>query len=135
MPYHTLENLVEEKFYTIYNEAKQKAKNDFNSNYLAKIENLSHFEKFKYVSQQLELVKQTLETLNPFYSEAPDNYDSLLKIFAARVILLNYDESDDLYTGIYTSFLRNQLFDLYHDFTREIPKYSYQDFINSKFDP
>jgi hypothetical protein len=135
MSYHSLENIVEEKFDTIFNEAKLKAENDFKGNYLAKIENLPLFEKFKFVTQQKERIKEVLETVNPFYSEAPDNYDSLLKIFAARVILLNYDESNDLFTGIYTSFLRNQLFDLYHELTQKIPKYSYEDFINNKFDP
>lgn len=105
MKYNSLENIVEVKFDEIFNNAKQKAETDFNNDYLAKIQNLSHFEKFRFVYEKYEWIEKVLETVNPFYSEAPDNYKSLLKIFAARVVLLNYDESNDLFTGIYTSFL------------------------------
>ncbi len=135
MKYNSLENIVEVKFDEIFNNAKQKAETDFNNDYLAKIQNLSHFEKFRFVYEKYEWIEKVLETVNPFYSEAPDNYKSLLKIFAARVVLLNYDESNDLFTGIYTSFLRNHLLELKLELKKEIPKYTFQDFIDGKYDP
>lgn len=135
MPYHSLENVVEDKFDQVFNEAKQKAETDFNTDYLNNTQSLSHFEKFKFILQKEELVERTLEMVNPFYSEEPDNYDSLLKRFATRVVLLNYDESNDLFTGIYTGFIRKKLFHLKQELIKEIPKYSFQEFIDGKYDP
>ncbi|WP_282036190.1 DUF6617 family protein [Saccharicrinis aurantiacus] len=132
MQYNTIEGVFEEKFYTIFNQATQKAEHDFNVNYLHKIKNKTQFEQFKFVSEKHELLDEKVDDLNPFYTEDYENSDSLLKAFAARSFILRIDESEMLWDSIYYGALKSKLARLLFDVKDKIPPYTYQEFLNGK---
>ncbi|MCU4155237.1 hypothetical protein J1N10_04575 [Carboxylicivirga sp. A043] len=135
MQYSTIEGVVEEKFYSIYNEAADKAERDFKENYLKEIEGKHLLEQYKFLSEKYNWLDEKVDDLNPFYTEGYDNTDALLKTFASRSFILRIDESEILWDSIYFSIIKSKVVDLLSEAKKKIPPYTYQDFLNGKHDP
>ena len=124
-----INNIVKEHFTKIRDAAKQKAEIDFKANVLDKLEGLDHFQKVEFcVKEDERIEKLKEEDPHPYYIKNSDSW--LLSQFAARHFLLNIDETEEFIQSVYLSDYDRLIYKQIEVLEKEIPKITYQDFLN-----
>ena len=130
MAFETIDNLVKEKFYTIYNKAINDAESIFNEKYLPKYQHLPLYDQILFLKTESEILEaQGNDTLNSVYFHNHKSVDLLLKAFSSRTVILNIDETDSLYNCVIAGTLESKLRLLYYNLCKTLPPYSYADFL------
>jgi len=124
-----INNIVKEHFTKIRNAAKQKAVIDFKVNVLDKLEGLDHFDKLEFCIKEDDRIEKLKEQdPHPYYIKNSDSW--LLSQFAARHFLLSIDETEEFVQSVYLSDYDRLIFKEIEALQKEIPKLTYQDFLN-----
>lgn len=134
MALESIDKLVKEKFYTIYNKAKNDAESIFIVKYLPKYQHLPLYDQILFLQTESDLLEvEGDNTLNSVYFHNHRTEEWLLKAFSSRTVILNIDESDSLYNCVVAGTLESKLSQLYYDLSASLPRYSYDDFLAKKY--
>ncbi|MAN58942.1 MAG: hypothetical protein CMC08_03805 [Flavobacteriaceae bacterium] len=128
-----INNILKAHFNGIYEQAKEKAKIDYNLNVLSQIKDLEHFEALKFHLEEQERIKALVEIdEHPYYIKNHSTENWLLTQFASRYFLLDVDESEAFMNSVYLGEYQSLLFTYIHDSEDKIPKYTFDQFLNGK---
>lgn len=128
-----INTILKAQFETIHSEAIQTAEQDFKTNVLNKIENLEHFDEFKFLISKENRIKALIDkNKHPYYVKNHSSKDWLLSQFSSRHFLLNVDEFAELKEAIYLGKINYLIHKRVSDSRKQIPKFTYNDFLSGK---
>jgi hypothetical protein len=128
-----INNILKDQVDTIHADAVKKAKLDFKTKVLDKVENLEHFEESKLLLSEQKRINDLIDKNEyPFYIRNYGSIDWLLNQFSSRYFLLNVDESVQLGEGIYLSQTRDLLYTRITDLKARIPRLTFDEFLSDK---
>ena len=132
----TIDKLVKDNFYRIYNQAIAEAQNHFQKSFLPHLNGKSLFEQISLLKKDMEKDDDNTDNSPAYLYRVNHNTDEwLLKLYSSRTVILNIDEGDELYKGIFNGTLHSLIVDKYHELKKSIPSYSYADFLNGLYNP
>ncbi len=124
-----INNIVKEHFNKMREIANEKANTEFEQNILNKIKGLNHFQTFSICINERKRIKKLLKKdPHPYYINNSDDW--LLNQFANRHFLLNVDETNEFIQSVYLSDYSKLIYRKIEDLEKDIPKYTYNDFLN-----
>jgi hypothetical protein len=126
-----INSVLKSKFKEIHKAATARANQDYKvfESKLAALD--SHFDKFQLLYEETRrLDKLTEDHPHQFYVQNHSSEEWLLDQFAGRCFLLNIDEAGELEDAIYLGAYDYAVSQRYWELKKEIPKYSYKDFLN-----
>jgi hypothetical protein len=128
-----INTILKAQFDTIHSEAVQTAEQDFKTNVLNKIENLEHFDKFKFLITEENRIKDLIDkNKHPYYVKNHSSNDWLLTQFSSRHFLLNVDEFSELKEAVYLGRINYLIHKRVSDLRKQIPKFTFNDFLSGK---
>lgn len=128
-----INTILKAQFDTIHSEAVQTAEQDFKTNVLNKIENLEHFDEFKFLISEENRIEDLIDkNKHPYYVKNHSSKDWLLSQFSSRYFLLNVDEFAELKEAIYLGKINYLIHKRVRDLRKQIPKFTYNDFLSGK---
>jgi hypothetical protein len=128
-----INNILKDQFDTIHADAVKKAKLDFKTKVLDKVENLKHFEESKLLLSEQKRINDLIDKNDhPYYIRNHRSIDWLLNQFSSRYFLLNVDESVQLGEAIYLGQTRDLLRTRIADLKAQIPKFTFDEFLSGK---
>lgn len=128
-----INSVLKSKFKEIHKAATARASQDYKDfeNRLAALD--SHFDKFQLLYEETRrLDRLTEDHPYQYYVQNHSSEEWLLDQFAGRCFLLNIDEADELEDAIYLGAYDYNVSQKYWELKKEIPKYSYNEFLNGK---
>lgn len=128
-----INSVLKSKFKELHKAASAKANDDYKL-FQDKLNSLdNHFDKFKMLYEEDErLEKLTDENPHPYYVENHSTEEWLLNQFAGRSVILNIDEAAEFEEAIYLGAYNQNITKQYWELKKEIPKYTYTDFLQGK---
>ncbi len=131
-----INDIFEEKVHQIFQSATTEANEIFASTFESKIQDKNLYQKLKLLSEEhYRLYKIEKESEYPFYIYYHGNNQYLLNQFASRAFLLKVDESEILHECIKVGRLKMLTHTKFDIVLRELPEYTYVDFIGGKSNP
>ena len=128
-----INTILKAQFDTIHSEAVQTAEQDFKTNVLNKIENLEHFDEFKFLISEENRIEDLIDkNKHPYYVKNHSSKDWLLSQFSSRYFLFNVDEFAELKEAIYLGKINYLIHKRVRDLRKQIPKFTYNDFLSGK---
>lgn len=128
-----INNILKAQFDTIHSEAVKKAEQDFKTKVLNKVENLEHFDEFKFLMSEEKKTEDLIEKNNyPYYVKNHSSNDWLLTQFSSRHFLLNVDEFAELKEAVYLGKINYLIHKKVSDLRKQIPKFTFNDFLSGK---
>tara|TARA_B100000378_G_scaffold269744_1_gene258165 strand:+ start:183 stop:2228 length:2046 start_codon:yes stop_codon:yes gene_type:complete len=133
MHHKPINNTLKAYFNNIYEQAKNKARTDFDANIANKTTNLNGFEALKLYIKENDNIKALIEKdKHPYYVKNHSTENWLLTQFASRYFLLGEDESQEFINSVYLGEYQSLLFTQIHNLEKEIPQYTFQQFLNGE---
>jgi hypothetical protein len=128
-----INSVLKTKFKQIHNAASARANDEYKL-FESKLGNLNnHFDRFKLLYDETRRLDKLIEDhSHQYYVQNHSSEEWLLDQFAGRSFLLNVDEADELEEAIYLGAYDYSVSQKYWELKKEIPKYSYNDFLNGK---
>jgi hypothetical protein len=127
----TIDKLVTGKFRTILRKANEDAEVHFLSNEVKQIGEKTLFETIEFLDErETEIDDFTKQFLVPSYIDNHSSESWLIKLFSTRETVLNIDDSKLLYEGIFFGSLRDHIRRKLAESRKQIPKFSFTDFIS-----
>jgi hypothetical protein len=128
-----INNVFKVKVNTILKAAKRRADQYFDENITSKIKGLDNYHSLVILDREYETIKKDIQkSEHIFYIEYASSPDWLISQYASRTFLLNVDESVILEESVFIDKYRNNLYKAIEKIRKEIPLYTYDDFINGK---
>jgi hypothetical protein len=128
-----INNILKAQFETIHSDAIKKAEQDFKTKVLNKVENLEHFDEFKFLMSEEKRIEDLIDNNNhPYYVKNHSSNDWLLTQFSSRHFLLNVDEFAELKEAIYLGKINYLIHKRVSDLRKQIPKFTFNDFLSGK---
>lgn len=128
-----INSVLKAKFKEIHKAATVRANEEYKifESKLAAFDN--HFDKFKLLYDETRRLDNLIED-HPYqyYVQNHSSEEWLLDQFAGRCFLLNIDEVQELENAIYLGTYDYSVSQKYWELKKQIPKYSYNDFLNGK---
>ena len=132
----TIDKLVKDKFNEIYSQGSEDAQKYFQKSFLSQLSGKSLFDQISLLKKEMVKKDDDTDNSSSYLYRVNHNTDEwLLKLYSSRTVILNADESKELYKGIYNGSLHSLIVDKYHELKKSIPSYSYKDFINGLYNP
>ena len=128
-----INNIVKAHFDNIYNQAKQKAEEDYILNVANKTKGLNHFDALKFHIEEKNRLKEVINSdPHPYYIKNHNSENWLLTQFASRYFLLGIEESEAFINSVYLGEYRGKISDYTQKAYKEIPKYTFKQFLEGK---
>jgi hypothetical protein len=128
-----INNTIKVKVNTILKAAKRRADNYFDENIKSKIKDLDNYDSLLILAKERETLKKKISKSEYiFYIEYASSPQWLISQFASRSFLLNIDESEILEEAAFLDKYRSNVYKAIDKIKKEIPLYTYDDFINGK---
>jgi hypothetical protein len=128
-----INTILKAQFDTIHTEAVQTAEQDFKTNVLNKVENLEHFDEFKFLISEENRIKDLIDNnKHPYYVKNHSSKDWLISQFSSRHFLLNVNEFEELKESIYLGKINYLIHKRVRDLKKKIPKLTFNDFLSGK---
>lgn len=127
-----MESDLKKHFNVIYTEAVQMAKKDLEK-IIEQSKNYENYEKLKLLDEEKSKLEKLIEEdSHPYYVTNHKAQDWLFSQFYKRAILLYIDESDEFKQSVYLGVMSSKLSLNIAKCLKQIPKYSYQQFLNGE---
>jgi hypothetical protein len=128
-----INTILKAQFETIHSDAVKKAEQDFKTNVLNKVENLEHFDEFKFLVSEEDRIEELIDKNNhPYYVKNHSSEDWLLSQFSSRHFLLNVDEFAELKEAVYLGKINYLIHKRVSVLRKQIPKFTFNDFLSGK---
>jgi hypothetical protein len=128
-----INNVFKVKVNTILKAAKRRADQYFDEKIKSKINGLDNYDSLVILAKEHEALKKKIKKSDYiFYIEYASSPEWLISQFASRTFLLNVDESTILEEAVFLDKYRSNLYKAIDKIKKEIPLYTYNDFINGK---
>jgi hypothetical protein len=128
-----INTILKAQFETIHSDAIKKAEQDFKTKILNKVENLEHFDEFKFLVSEENRIEGLIDKNNhPYYVKNHSSNDWLLTQFSNRHFLLNVDEFAELKEAVYLGKINYLIHKRVSDLRKQIPKFTFNDFLSGK---
>ena len=128
-----INNSIKVKVNTILKAAKRRADNYFDENIKSKIKDLDNYDSLLILAKEREALKKKISKSEYiFYIEYASSPQWLISQYASRTFLLNVDESEILEEAAFLEKYRSNVYKAIDKIKKEIPLYTYEDFINGK---
>ena len=128
-----INNAIKVKVNTILKAAKRRADQYFDENIKSRIKGLDDYHSLVILDKEYEVIKKDIQKSKYiFYIEYASSPDWLISQYASRTFLLNLDESAILEEAVFIDKCRDNLYKAIDKIRKEIPLYTYDDFINGK---
>jgi len=128
-----INTILKAQFEKIHTDAIKKAKQDFKTYVLNKVQNLEHFEEFKFLVYEENRIEGLIDKNNhPYYVKNYSAKGWLLTQFSSRCFLLNVDEFTELEEAVYLGKINYLIHKRVSDLRMQIPKFTFNDFLSGK---
>ena len=128
-----INNVFKVKVNTILKAAKRRADKYFDENIKSRIKGFDNYERLVILHEEYEKIKKEIQKSEYiFYIEYATSPDWLISQYASRTFLLNVDESLILEEAVFIDKYSTNLYKAIKQIRKEIPLYTYDDFINGK---
>jgi hypothetical protein len=128
-----INNILKDQVDTIHADAVKKAKLDFKTKVLDKVENLNHFEESNLLLSEQKRINDLIDINDyPYYIEKSSQTEWLLSQFSSRYFLLNVDESYQLEEAIYLGQINDLLDTRVSKLETQIPSFTFKEFLSGK---
>lgn len=128
-----INNVFKVKVNTILKAAKRRADKYFDENIKSQINELDDYDSLVILQKEYETIKKNIQKSEYiFYIEYATSPDWLISQYASRTFLLNVDESVILEEAVFIDKYKSNLYKAIEKIRKEIPLYTYDDFINGK---